>query len=91
MGQRTGETEPMGRKQDKPGTAMPLSETERAERRQAVASALASQRLEGLEPDAEVIRQLEAFAEGTLGIEAILEAFRGRIVDGRLLPGADRR
>ncbi|MBN7822553.1 MULTISPECIES: hypothetical protein [Gammaproteobacteria] len=38
------------------------------------------------EPDAEVIRRLGAFAEGRLGIEAILEAFRGRIVDGRLLP-----
>lgn len=78
----------MGRKQDKVGTAMPLSETERAERRQAVANAIASQRLEGLEPDAEVIRQLEAFAEGRLGIEAILGEVRGRIVDGRLLPGA---
>lgn len=80
----------MGRKQDKPGTAMPLSETERAERRQAVANAIASQRLEGLEPDAEVIRQLEAFAEGTLGIEAILGEFRGRFMDGRLLPAAGR-
>ncbi|MGR3890392.1 antitoxin VbhA family protein [Pseudomonas sp. 1152_12] len=79
----------MGRKQDKAGTAMPLSETERAERRQTVANALASQRLQGLEPGAEVIRQLEAFAEGTLGIAAILEWFRCRIVDGRLLPGAD--
>lgn len=78
----------MGRKQDKPGTAMPLSETERAERRQAVANAIASQRLEGLEPNAEVIRQLEAFAEGTLGIGGILEGFRGRIVEGRLLPPA---
>ncbi|NNB82290.1 antitoxin VbhA family protein [Pseudomonas aeruginosa] len=65
---------------------MPLSETERAERRQAVANALASQRLEGLEPDAEVTRQLAAFAEGSLGVEAILEEFRGRIVGGRLLP-----
>lgn len=73
----------MGRKQDKVGTAMPLSETERAERRQAVANALASQRLEGLEPDAEVMRQLGGFAEGTLGIETILEGFRGRIVDGK--------
>ena len=89
MGQRTGKTEPMGRKQDKVGTAMPLSEAERAERRQAVANAIASQRLEGLEPDAEVIRQLEAFAEGRLGIEAILEGFRSRIVKERLLPGAD--
>ncbi|WNW12256.1 antitoxin VbhA family protein [Pseudomonas sp. DTU_2021_1001937_2_SI_NGA_ILE_001] len=80
----------MGRKQDKGGTAMPLSQTEHSERRQAVANALASQRLEGLEPDAEVIRQLEAFAEGTLAIKAILEAFRGRIVDGRLLPVAGR-
>ena len=70
---------------------MPLSQTERSERRQAVANAIASQRLEGLEVDAEVIRQLGAFAEGKLGIEAILGEFRGRIVDGRLLPGADRR
>ena len=59
-----------------------------SERRQAVTNALASQRLEGLEPDAEIIRQLGAFAEGTLGIDDILEEFRGRIVDGRLLPGA---
>lgn len=50
-----------------------------------------SQRQEGLEPDAEVIRQLEAFAEGTLGIEAILGEFRDRIMDGRLLPAANRR
>lgn len=71
----------MGRKQDNPGTTMPLSQTERRERRQAVANAVASQRLEGL----------EAFAEGKLGIEAILEEFRGRIVEGRLLPGAGRR
>ncbi len=77
MGQHTGKTEPMGRKQDKVGTAMPLSQTEHRERRQAVTNALASQRLEGLEPDAEVIRQLGAFAEGRLGIEAILEGFRG--------------
>ncbi|MCY1366491.1 Antitoxin VbhA [compost metagenome] len=80
----------MGRKQDKVGTAMPLSETERAERRQAVANAIASQRLEGLEPDAEVIRQLEAFVEGRLGIEAILEGFRGRIVGGQLLSSTSR-
>ncbi len=40
MGQGTGETEPMGRKQDKAGTAMPPNETERAERRQTVANAL---------------------------------------------------
>ncbi|WP_176461540.1 antitoxin VbhA family protein [Bordetella genomosp. 1] len=45
-------------------------------------NAIASQRLEGLGPDAEVIWQLEAFAEGKLGIEAILEEFSGRIVDG---------
>lgn len=77
----------MGRKQDKPETAMPLSQTERSERRQAVANTLANQRLEGLEPDAEVIRQLGAFAEGMLGIEAILGEFRSRIVGGRLLPG----
>ncbi|EOU9569508.1 TPA: antitoxin VbhA family protein [Pseudomonas aeruginosa] len=56
-----------------------------------MANAIASQRLEGLEPDAEVIRQLEAFAEGTLGIGAILGEFRGRIMEGRLLPATDRR
>ncbi len=76
----------MGRKQDNPGTTMPLSQTEHRERRQAVANALASQRLEGLAPDAEVIQQLGAFAEGTLGIETILDEFRGRIMEGRLLP-----
>ena len=61
---------------------------ERAERHQAVATAVASQRLEGLEPDAELIRQLQAFAEGR---EAILGEFRGRIVDGQLLPAAERK
>lgn len=80
----------MGCKQDKIGTAMPLGETEHSERRQAVANAIASQRLEGLEPDAEVIRQLEAFAEGRLGVEAILEGFRGRIVGGQLLSSTSR-
>ncbi|MFK4074608.1 antitoxin VbhA family protein [Ectopseudomonas khazarica] len=69
---------------------MPLGETEHSERRQAVANAIASQRLEGLEPDAEVIRQLEAFAEGRLGVEAILEGFRGRIVGGQLLSSTSR-
>lgn len=52
-----------------------------SERRQAVANAIAS-----LEPDAEVIRQLEAFAEGKLGIEAILAELRGRIVGGQRWP-----
>ncbi len=80
----------MGRKQDKIGTAMPLGYTEHSERRQDVANAIASQRLEGLEPDAEVIRQLEAFAEGRLGVEAILEGFRGRIVGGQLLSSTSR-
>lgn len=81
----------MGRKQDTSETDVPPSQTERTERterRQAVANAIASQRLEGLEPDVEVIRQLEAFAEGKIGIETILGEFRGRIVDGRLLPSA---
>lgn len=35
-----------------------------------------------------MIWQLEAFAEGKLGIEAILAEFSGRIVDGGLLSGA---
>lgn len=51
-----------------------------------MANSIASQRLEWLEPDAEMIRQLEAFAEGKVSIEDILDGFRGRIVDGQLLP-----
>ncbi|BCR24366.1 antitoxin VbhA family protein [Aquipseudomonas alcaligenes] len=76
----------MGRKQDKAGTAMPMSQTGHSERRQAVANAIASQRLEGLEPDAEVIDQLRDYAEGRREIGEIVAEFRGRIVDGRLLP-----
>lgn len=68
-----------------------LGQTKHIDRRQAVDNAIASQRLEGLEPDAEVMQQLAAFAEGRLGIEAILEGFRGRIVDGQLLPAVGRK
>lgn len=77
----------MGQQQDDCGTALPLSEAERAERRQAVSNALASQRLEGLEPDAEVIAQLRDYAEGRREIGEIVAEFRGRIVGGQLLPG----
>ena len=41
-----------------------------------------------LAPDTEVIQPLGAFAEGKLGIAIIVNEFRGRIVDGRLLPAA---
>lgn len=56
-----------------------------------MANAIAGQRLEGLEPDVEVIEQLHDYAEGRREIGEIVEAFKARIVDGRLLPGASRK
>jgi len=65
---------------------LPLTDIERATRHSAVNNALANQRLEGLEPDAEVMAQLRDYAEGRREIDGILAEFKSRIVDGQLLP-----
>ena len=47
-----------------------LAEQERIERRAVVQNALASQRMEGLEPDAKVIEDAEKWARGEMSITA---------------------
>ncbi|CAO3959127.1 hypothetical protein A7J71_10070 [Achromobacter insolitus] len=52
------------------------------ERRRAVLNAVASQRLEGLEPDPKTIAELERVAEGTLSISDVIKTLRSRIAAG---------
>ncbi|WP_063588580.1 antitoxin VbhA family protein [Achromobacter ruhlandii] len=52
------------------------------ERRRAVLNAVASQRLEGLEPDPKTIAELERVAEGTLSIADVIQTLRSRIAAG---------
>ncbi|WP_162934987.1 antitoxin VbhA family protein [Pseudomonas cavernae] len=67
-----------------------MTDAERATHRLTVDNAIASQRLEGLEPDAEVIEQLRDYAEGRREIGDIVEELHKRIVGGRLQPGAGK-
>lgn len=87
MGRKQRGIEPMGQKQGSNGTTFALTDAERASRQHAVDNAIASQRLEGLEVDAEVIKQLHDYAEGRREIGDIVEAFKRRIVGGTLRPG----
>ncbi|WP_313620718.1 antitoxin VbhA family protein [Achromobacter sp.] len=52
------------------------------ERRRVVLNAVASQRLEGLEPDPKTIAELERVAEGTLTISDVIKTLRSRIAAG---------
>lgn len=52
------------------------------ERRRAVANAVASQRLEGLEPDSRTIRELERVAEGTSSVSDLINTLRSRVAAG---------
>lgn len=52
------------------------------ERRRAVLNAVASQRLEGLEPDPKTIAELVRVAEGTLSISDVIKTLRSRIAAG---------
>lgn len=61
------------------------------ERRRAVLNAVASQRLEGLEPDPKTIAELERVAEGTLSIADVIQTLRSRIAAGDFrAPASDR-
>lgn len=53
-------------------------------RQAAVANALANQRLEGLEPDAKVVLDLQRFASGESDIDEVLNNFKARIAIGEL-------
>lgn len=59
------------------------------ERRRAVVNAVASQRLEGLEPDARTVVDLERAATGELSVADVLRTLHARIAAGefRSSPG----
>ena len=59
-----------------------ISERELAERRAAVANAVATQRLEGLEPDPRTVAELEQVAAGELDIAEVLRRLHVRIAAG---------
>jgi hypothetical protein len=53
-------------------------------RQAAVTNALANQRLEGLEPDAKVVLDLQRFARGECEINVVLNNFKARIARGEV-------
>ena len=55
-----------------------IAEQEQIERHAVVQSALASQRMEGLEPDARVIEDAEKWARGEMAISAAIADFKSR-------------
>ena len=56
-----------------------LKKQEQIERHAVVRNALASQRMEGLEPDAEVIVDAKKWANGEMTINAAVDAFKARL------------
>lgn len=62
--------------------AGPLAPEEVTERRRAVDNALASQRLEGLEPDPLVVVELERYILGELDLGQIIERYLSRVKCG---------
>ncbi|WP_273755021.1 antitoxin VbhA family protein [Bartonella sp. MM73XJBT.G] len=61
-----------------------LSEEEIKRRRFAAKNALASQRLEGLEPDPKVVEQMERVIIGELEISDILKDYMERVKRGEV-------
>lgn len=53
-------------------------------RQAAVNNALANQRLEGLEPEAKVVQDLQRFARGECEIGIVLSDFKARIARGEV-------
>lgn len=54
-------------------------------RQDIVANAIANQRLEGLEPDAKVVLDLQRFARGQCDIDEVLSSFKARAANGEFL------
>ncbi|WP_157055469.1 antitoxin [Achromobacter spanius] len=52
------------------------------DRHRAVVNAVASQRLEGLEPDARTIADLKRAADGTLSVLDVINTLRARVASG---------
>lgn len=53
-------------------------------RSHAVTNAIASQRLEGLEPDSGAVADLQRFARGEVEIDTVLSNFKARIARGEV-------
>jgi hypothetical protein len=62
---------------------MKATEQELAKRNMALENAIASQRLEGLEPDAQTIEDLTCVVRGQFGIEESLRRVKERITLGQ--------
>jgi cytochrome P450 len=61
------------------GAKIMLAEQEQTERRAVVQSALASQRIEGLEPDALAVADAERWARGEMTIGAAVDQYKARV------------
>jgi hypothetical protein len=62
---------------------MKITEQELAKRNMAVENAIASHRLEGLEIDAQTLKDLKSVVRGEFGIEEALRRVKGRIAIGQ--------
>ncbi|MCW8167030.1 hypothetical protein D8B22_19305 [Verminephrobacter aporrectodeae subsp. tuberculatae] len=56
-----------------------ITEQEQIERRAVVKNSLASQRIEGLEPDAKVMEDAEKWTRGEMTIDAIISDYKARM------------
>jgi len=63
---------------------MPLAPEESAERRRAADNALASQKLEGLEPAPLIIAEVERYIVGELDLGDIIERYLDRVNRGQV-------
>ncbi|WP_183016484.1 antitoxin VbhA family protein [Achromobacter sp. UMC46] len=59
-----------------------LTSNDQREYHRAVVNAVASQRLEGLEPDARTIADLQRAADGTLSVLDVINTLRARVAAG---------
>jgi len=56
-----------------------IAEQEQSERRAVVQSALASQRIEGLEPDPQAVADAQRWARGEMTLGAAVEQYKARM------------
>ena len=61
------------------GAKIMIAEQEQTERRAVVQSALASQRIECLEPDAQAVADAERWARGEMTIGAAVDQYKARM------------
>ena len=62
---------------------MKITEQELVKRNMALENAIASQRLEGLEPDAQTIEDLKCVVRGEFGVQESLKRVKERIALGQ--------